>query len=144
MTASAFGIRFWRISRVVNDCLDRALRPIEKRYGITSVQAQLLFSVHKSPNASVGMLAEKLGLARTNTSAMCKKLANMGFLKRIRREDDERVVSVSLTETGEAAACAVEKRMEKIYKKMRISAKEMKALLHTFTEMSTLLVDEEE
>ncbi len=144
MSASAFGIRFWRITRVVNDCLDRALRPIEKRYGITSVQAQLLFSVHKSPNASVGTIAEKLGLARTNTSAMCKKLAYMGFLKRSRREDDERIVSVTLTETGEAAACAVEKRLEKIYKKMRISAKEMKALLHTFTEMSAALADEEE
>ena len=144
MTASSFGISFWRISRIASDCLSKALAPIEKRYGITSVQAQLLFGVRQNQDATVGLIAEKLGLARTNTSAMCKKLAGMGFLKRSRRKDDERIVSLTLTETGEEAAEAVEKRIEKLYRKLRITPGEMESLLYTFTEMSTALVDEEE
>ncbi|MBE7025550.1 MAG: winged helix-turn-helix transcriptional regulator [Ruminococcaceae bacterium] len=144
MTASAYVTSVWRLALILNDCLTKVLRPVMRRYGITQSQAQLLFSVHRDSEATVGIIAEKLGLARTNVSAMCKKLAHMGFLKRKRCEDDERFVSVVLTETGRDAARIIEKRIEKVCReKKNINLQEVEKMLHTFSEISTLLTEED-
>ena len=144
MTAAAYGASIWQFSRVLNECLSKALRPIVRRYGITQAQAQLLFSVHRHKETTIGSLAQKLGLARTNASAMCKKLANMGFLRRHRRTDDERVVSVMLTEMGQDAARAIESRIEKVYLEKHISMQEIENMMRTFETISTLLMEETE
>ncbi len=143
MTTSAYGASIWQFSRILNECLSTALLPITRRYGITQAQAQLIFSVHRDAEASVGTIAKRLGLARTNASAMCKKLANMGFLRRHRREDDERIVSLVLTENGKDAARAIEARIEKVYQKQLVNIQEIEKLAHTFSEISTLLIEEE-
>lgn len=144
MTAAAYGASIWHFSRVLNDCLSKALQPIARRYGITQAQAQLIFSVHRDSEATVGTIAQRLGLARTNASAMCKKLAGMGFLRRKRREDDERIVSLALTESGKNAARAIENRIEKIYRKKLVNMQEIERLMHTFEEISNLLKEENE
>ena len=144
MTAATYGANIWQFSRLLNDCLTKALQPIVKRYGITQQQAQLLFSIHRNKEATVGSLAQRLGLARTNASAMCKKLATMGFLKRLRRTDDERVVSVSLTEMGQSAALAIESRIEKVYIEKHINMQEIEKMMQSFEEISTLLTEETE
>ncbi len=142
MTASAYGASIWHLSRILNDCLSKALHPVTRRYGITQAQAQLIFSVHRDSEATVGTIAHRLGLARTNASAMCKKLAGMGFIKRKRREDDERIVSLALTEAGRNAAHAIEKRIEKIYQKKLVNMQEVENLMQTFEEISNLLKEE--
>ncbi|MBQ7033069.1 MAG: MarR family transcriptional regulator [Clostridia bacterium] len=144
MTASAYGASIWRFSRILNDCLSKTLRPIARRYGITQAQAQLIFSVHYDKEATVGTIAQRLGLARTNASAMCKKLAGMGFLRRKRREDDERIVSLTLTENGRSAARAIERRIEKIYRKKFVDMQKIEKLTLTFEEISNLLKEENE
>jgi len=62
MTASAYVTSVWRLALILNDCLTKVLRPVMRRYGITQSQAQLLFSVHRDSEATVGIIAEKLGL----------------------------------------------------------------------------------
>ncbi len=143
MTFSAYGANIWQFSRLLNECLSRALHPITKRYGLTQSQAQLLFSVYRDNEATVGTIAKRLGLARTNASAMCKKLAGMGFLHRKRREDDERIVSLTLTENGRSAAIAIEERIEQVSRKKLVNIKEIKQLMEVFEEISHLLVDDE-
>ncbi len=145
MTLAAYhGASIWQFSRILNDCLSKALQPIVKRYGITQQQAQLLFSVHKNKNVTVGSLASRLGLARTNASAMCKKLASMGFLKRHRRADDERVVSVVLTDMGKDAVLAIESRIEKVYLENYINMEEVEKMMESFSQLSTRLMEETE
>lgn len=144
MTAASHGASIWQFSRILNDCLSKALQPIVKRYGITQQQAQLIFSVHRNKNVTVGFLAGRLGLARTNASAMCKKLSTMGFLKRHRRADDERVVSVSLTEIGQDAARAIESRIEKVYIENYVNMQEVEKMMQSFSQLSTRLTEETE
>lgn len=144
MSASAYVTSVWRLALILNDCLTKALKPVMRRYGITQSQAQLLFSVHRDSDATVGIIAQKLGLARTNVSAMCKKLAHMGFLKRKRREEDERFVSVALTEVGRDAALIIEKRIEKVCQDQKnINLQEVEKMLVTFSQISMLLTEEE-
>ena len=144
MTAAANGASIWQFSRILNDCLTKALQPIVRRYGITQQQAQLLFSVHRNKNVTIGTLASRLGLARTNASAMCKKLSTMGFLRRNRRADDERIVSVSLTEMGQDAALAIESRIERVYIENYINMEEVEKMMESFSQLSTRLTEETE
>lgn len=144
MTASVYGLNAWRLSRALDACLTKAVAPISRAYGITATQAQLLFSLHKNSESTVGSLAERMGVARTNASAMCKKLANMGLIKRMRRRDDERVVSLTLTERGKAAARAIESRIEKIYRRKKVDLREMEEMMYSFEEISRLLTEEED
>ncbi len=143
MTAAIYGANAWRLSRILDACLTKAMAPVSRAYGITVAQAQLLFSLHKNSESTVGSLAERMGVARTNASAMCKKLANMGFIKRIRRQDDERVVSLTLTERGRAAARAVERRMEKMYRRKEVDLQKMEEMMHSFEAISRFLTEEE-
>ncbi len=142
MTASAYGASVWQFSMILNECLSKALKPIVKRYSLTQSQAQLLFSVHRNRESTIGSLAQKLGLARTNASAMCKKLANMGFILRRRREDDERIVTIELTKTGADAAREIESRIEKICHKKCVDIHEMEKMIQAFQEISALLTEE--
>ena len=144
MTASAYGMHAWRLLKALDTCLSKAIAPVSRAYGITAAQAQLLFSLHKNSESTVGSIAERLGVAKTNASAMCKKLANMGFIKRIRRKDDERIVSLTLTERGKAAAKAIEMRLEKIYRRKKVNLQEMEEMVHSFEELSRFLAEEGE
>ncbi len=143
MTASAYGASIWQFSRILSDCLSKAIRPIAKRYGITLAQAQVIFSIHRDKHSTVGSMAKRLGLARTNASAICKKLASMGFICRNRREDDERIVSLELTESGKNAARDMEERIEKVYRKNLVDVEEIQRLTNTFTEIYNLLHEDE-
>lgn len=144
MTAAIYGIHAWRLARALDVCISKAVTPVSRAYGITAAQAQLLFSLHKNSESTVGSIADRMGVAKTNASAMCKKLANMGFIRRMRRADDERIVSLTLTERGKAVARAVEKRMEKIYKRKKPDLHEMEEMVHSFEEISKLLAEEED
>lgn len=144
MTAAIYGINVWRLSKTLEACLSKALAPISRAYGITEAQAHLLFSLHKNSESTVGSLAERLGVAKTNASSMCKKLALMGFIKRIRKKDDERVVSLTLTERGRAAAKAIESRIEKIYRRKKVDLRKVDEMMRSFEEISKLLTEEED
>ncbi len=139
MTASLYGIGLFRLAKILESALLKAMRPITKRYGLTVTQAQLLCSVYKMGSATVGTIAKTLGLARTNTSAMCKKLANMGFLHRRRQTEDERVVSIVLTDTGVDAVREIENRLSRIYRKQEkvLSFAQLEKFMHSFTEDSS-------
>ena len=136
MTSTATSL--WRFSKTINDCLDRILQPIIRRYGLTVTQAQLLCSVRKSGSSTVGAIAKTLGLACTNTSAMCKKLSQMGFLHRKRRENDKRIVSIMLTDEGQDAAREIEVYMDRIYasQKKNPNLKELENLMDSLVAFS--------
>ena len=136
MATSVYGASLWRLSKLLESGLEKVMRPITKRYGLTVTQAQLLYSVWKMGTGTVGSIAKALGLARTNTSSMCKKLAKMGFLKRRRAAEDERVVSIALTDTGQDAVREIELRLSHAYKKQEavLGMAELERFMHVLSE----------
>ncbi|MCI9052555.1 MAG: MarR family transcriptional regulator [Lachnospiraceae bacterium] len=68
--------------------------------GLTHLQLSILLNLKKGTITTVGKLSKELGISQGNASSICKKLEQMGYLKRKRNEQDERVVNLSLTEEG--------------------------------------------
>ena len=74
--------------------------PYFKPLGITYTQYILFLALWEHDNSTVGDLCRMLYLDNGTVTPVLKKMEESGYLKRVRSEDDERVVTVSLTEEG--------------------------------------------
>ncbi|MDO4288907.1 MAG: MarR family transcriptional regulator [Eubacterium sp.] len=88
--------------------VDALFSDILREQGLTLLQSRVLTEIKKSETLAVGTLADRLHLNPANTSNMCKKLEQAGFIRRFRNKSDERVVLVALTERGAAAMEAID------------------------------------
>jgi MarR family transcriptional regulator, organic hydroperoxide resistance regulator len=121
MRSEAGGI-VWRVSKAIiarpgGLTLDAALcfalysasravtgfyRPLLDELGITYPQYLVLLALWERDGVAVGALAERLRLDYGTLSPVLKRLQAAGLITRERRADDERSVTVSLTEAGHA------------------------------------------
>lgn len=88
------------------------ITPIVQKQGLTPVGAVILGTLEQMGESTVGVLARKMEINQGNLSSMCKKLEKSGFLERRRKQEDERVVLLRLTEKGEEALFAVGKQIQ--------------------------------
>src|SRR5579885_1180591 len=77
-------------------------RPLLDELGITYPQYLVLLILWERGTCSVKELGGLLHLDSGTLSPLLKRLEATGFIKRQRRAADERVVDISLTETGQA------------------------------------------
>jgi DNA-binding MarR family transcriptional regulator len=77
-------------------------RPLLDELGITYPQYLVLLALWERDGVAVGALAERLRLDYGTLSPLLKRLQAAGLITRERRADDERSVTVSLTDTGRA------------------------------------------
>ena len=85
----------------LKESAERTIQPFCQGRGITPVQLRILLCLYFDGGQTVGELAGKTGMAGTNNSAQCKRLAAMGYLDRQRDEHDERRVQVRLSADGQ-------------------------------------------
>ena len=81
----------------------RLLDPVVQSEGLTLLQACVLGHLYWQ-DAAVGDISELAVMDQANASSLCKKMEREGFLTRTRQEKDRRVVILSLTDKGRAAA----------------------------------------
>ena len=74
--------------------------PYLKPFGITYTQYIVLLALWESGSATVGDLCRRLYLDNGTITPLVKKLEEMGFIARSRSKQDERVVTVAVTEAG--------------------------------------------
>lgn len=108
MNISEFNRIIWEVTRKINDNASRILNPVCESYGLTMMQIRILMELKQFDSHTVGSLAESMYVACANMSAMCKKLENMGLLRRTRDNADERVVNVTLTEKGNSIVSEID------------------------------------
>jgi MarR family transcriptional regulator, organic hydroperoxide resistance regulator len=77
-------------------------RPLLDELGITYPQYLVLLALWERDGVAVGALAERLRLDYGTLSPLLKRLQAAGLITRERRADDERSVTISLTEAGRA------------------------------------------
>jgi len=75
-------------------------RPRLDELGITYPQYLVLLALWERDGVSVGALSERLRLDYGTLSPLLKRLQAAGLVRRERRAEDERSVTVSLTEAG--------------------------------------------
>ncbi|WP_255250154.1 MarR family winged helix-turn-helix transcriptional regulator [Rhizorhabdus dicambivorans] len=83
---------------------NRVYKPLLDRLGLTYPQYLLILALAHEDGQTVGALGDRLFLESNTLTPMIKRLEAAGFVTRRRDTDDERVVRVSLTDKGRAAA----------------------------------------
>lgn len=74
--------------------------PLFKPYGLTYTQYIVLMVLWEQDRISVGALCRRLYLDSGTLTPLLKRMEEHGLVTRTRSEQDERVVTVSLTEKG--------------------------------------------
>jgi DNA-binding MarR family transcriptional regulator len=77
-------------------------RPMLDELGVTYPQYLVLMLLWEEDGQTVGQLGQRLALDSGTLSPLLKRLTGAGLVTRHRRTDDERSVSVRLTEAGRA------------------------------------------
>jgi DNA-binding MarR family transcriptional regulator len=77
-------------------------RPMLDEIGLTYPQYLVMMLLWESDNQTVGQLGSRLALDSGTLSPLLKRLTAAGLVTRHRRAEDERSVSIALTEQGRA------------------------------------------
>jgi DNA-binding MarR family transcriptional regulator len=89
-------------------------RPMLDELGVTYPQYLVLMLLWEVDGQTVGQLGARLALDSGTLSPLLKRLTAAGLVTRHRRADDERSVSIRLTEAGrslQAPACSISAEM---------------------------------
>ena len=98
------GLDIWNGLRNICDFLDELIKPVARKHGLTVTQLRLLCAVKRTAGVNIAAAANYAGIAAANASSMCKRLSELGFLRRHRSGSDDRVVRLELTDNGNVAA----------------------------------------
>jgi MarR family transcriptional regulator, organic hydroperoxide resistance regulator len=112
-------------------------RPMLDELGVTYPQYLVLMLLWEEDGQTVGQLGARLALDSGTLSPLLKRLTAAGLVTRHRRADDERSVSIKLTEAGralEGPASAVSAQMIDALAMSRSEFVELRKLLHVITE----------
>lgn len=101
MEVSEFRNMVWEYTRKIAEGLNCLFSPVGCKYGLTMMQLRILLELCQCGPHTIGSLADRTCIAGTNISALCKKLEAQGLVERVRNKEDERVVKVALTRTGQ-------------------------------------------
>lgn len=86
-----------------------AYHPFLKELGLTYAQYVTMMVLWEEQHITMHALGKRLALDSGTLTPVLKKLEGMGYLRRSRKTDDERVVLVELTEAGTALRAQAEK-----------------------------------
>lgn len=71
------------------------------KYALNCIQIKALLEISLSKSISIKDLCVKLGMSKSNLSPVCKNLENMGYIKKERSLNDQRVVNLEVAPKGE-------------------------------------------
>jgi len=77
-------------------------RPMLEELGLTYPQYLVMMLLWEQDNQTVGQLGSRLALDSGTLSPLLKRLTTAGLVSRHRRVEDERSVSIALTDAGRA------------------------------------------
>jgi len=87
--------------RIIIGATRSHFRSLEKACGISGAQIWILSAIEASPGITVSALSQNLSVHVSTASNMLNKLAKAGLVKRLRNEEDRRVVTLHLTAKGQ-------------------------------------------
>lgn len=99
----------------LNAQLARVCNPLFRQYGVDLISSRILVLVLELGAIRAGELVDLMILPQSTISHQLQRLEKLGYLERSRRDEDQRVVTVSLTPTGRLVAIACEKLSLSVY-----------------------------
>ncbi len=91
-----------KIRKIVRS-VDIESKKIQKEYGVSIPQVLCLNFLHESPNyqSTQGEIRKFLNLNSSTVSGIINRLEKKGFLARLPKSGDKRVVNIALTSSGD-------------------------------------------
>jgi MarR family transcriptional regulator, organic hydroperoxide resistance regulator len=111
-------------------------RPRLDELGITYPQYLVLLALWERDGVAVGALAERLRLDYGTLSPLLKRLQAAGLITRERRADDERSVTIALTEAGRALHARADCIPEEVFAATGLDAESFEALRATLQRLT--------
>ena len=118
----------------------RLLEPIVQAEGLTPLQASVLLQLVQK-DAAVGDISEVTCMGQANASSLCKKLEQGGYLTRSRDRADGRVVTLSLTPEGRAAAGRIQAKLNQFLELINALPAELRGDLMRGLQAATQMLD---
>ena len=118
----------------------RLLEPIVQAEGLTPLQASVLLQLVQKA-AAVGDISEVTCMGQANASSLCKKLEQGGYLTRSRDRADGRVVTLSLTPEGRAAAGRIQAKLNQFLELINALPAELRGDLMRGLQAATQMLD---
>lgn len=88
--------------RVIIRALQGHSRSVERACGISAAQLWALWELRRSPGLKVSDLSRQLSIHPSTASNLLDKLEQGGLIERRRRERDQRIVRLFITDAGRA------------------------------------------
>ena len=102
----------------LKNSLKRLMEPLARQQGVNMAQMLLLCGIHSGVIANVNSACRWLDMGQGNTSTLCKRLEEQGFLLRRRSHEDERVVQLSLTAKGRQTVLCINQQLDALSQRL--------------------------
>lgn len=106
----------------------RKYAPILKPLKLTYTQYIVLISLWENKQMTVGELGKKLNLDTGTLSPLLKSMEMKGFIKKSRRQNDERVVCIEITSKSDELKKVAQNIPKKIRNELPLSDNELSTL----------------
>ncbi|GAB4017390.1 MarR family transcriptional regulator [Spirosoma koreense] len=107
-------------SRLVTQCY----QPVLDELGLTYPQYLVLLVLWETDAVSVKVLSEKLRLQSNTLTPLLKRMQEMGLIDRVRSQEDERSVIISLTPKGNQLQSEAPKVVNQLMTNMGLTTEE--------------------
>nr|WP_321407238.1 MarR family transcriptional regulator [uncultured Carboxylicivirga sp.] len=131
-----------KIRKIVRS-VDIESKKIQKEYGVSIPQVLCLNFLHDSPSyqATQGEIRKFLNLNSSTVSGIINRLEKKGYLARLPKSGDKRVVNIALTSAGDSLldripALLHEQLSERLQK---LDSKELESVQHSLNTLVRLL-----
>lgn len=111
-------------SRLVTKCY----QPVLDELGLTYPQYLVLLVLWETDSVSLGAISQKLQLQSNTLTPLLKRMQEMELINRVRSDNDERSIVISLTKKGIALKSKAPKMYKQLGDHMGISMQEAQQL----------------
>lgn len=122
-------------SRAMTGCY----RPLLDEIGLTYSQYAVMLVMWEHDSVVLGLLCDRLHLDTGTLSPLLKRLEAAGLLERRRREDDERMVQVTLTVAGRTLRDRAARAQSRVQRATGLTDAELVALRTDVTALAARL-----
>lgn len=127
-----------RSARAINTCY----RPHLDSIGLTYAQYTVMLVLWESETTTLGEIARSLGLDSGTLSPLLKRMEAAGWLTRIRSNDDERRLDVTITDAGQALRSAASGAQRSVEQATGLTGAELAELRDRLVDLTARLLDD--
>lgn len=140
MQVSDFKSAMWSNMYQVKAGMQKFIEPIVQAEGLSMIQTYILIGLSEGTITNISSLCKEFGINQGNVSTICKQMEKIGLIKRNRSSEDERIVTLSLTEQGKDTIRRLYARADELDTVFeQIPTEKLEAIINGMHELSELL-----